>query len=99
MTLLQKPSLAVVGSAVAGDLLPLDAIHHVVIVPAKLLARRHVLDGEECQGGEPQVVTLGKDVLDKNIWITAMVEITSDISLSHGVHDVDVFIRTIQLPD
>ena len=64
MTLLKKPPLAVVSTAIASDLLPLDAIHHVVIVPAKLLARRHVLDREEGQGGEPQIVTLGKDVLD-----------------------------------
>ena len=69
MTLLKKPSLAVVGSAVAGDLLPLDAIHHVVVVPAKLLARRHVLDGEEGQGGEPQIVTLGEDVLNEDVQI------------------------------
>ena len=44
-------------------------------------------------------MALGKDVLYKNIWITAMVEISSDIALCHGVHDVDVFIRTIKFPD
>jgi len=81
---LEQSALAVGGSTVADHLLALHRPHLVVIVPAELTASGDELQGEESDGGEPEVMTLHKDVLHEDVWIAGVVEVATDVALGSG---------------
>ena len=46
----------------------------------------------------PHIVSVHEDVLDEHVWVTAVVEISSDVTYGLGVHDVDVLGFPVVLP-
>ena len=85
---LQQFPTAVIRATAAVELLARDGSHLVVVVPAQLLSGPHVGRGEEGDPREPLVVSVHEHVLDKNVGIAGMVEVSPNVSNGFGVHDV-----------
>ena len=87
---LKQLSTAVIRATAAVELLARDGSHLVVVVPAQLLPGAHVGGGEEGDPGEPEVVSVHEDVLNKYVGIAGVVEVSPNVSYRLGVHDVKI---------
>merc|ERR1712105_423064 len=65
-------------------------VNLVVVVPAELFTSLDKLAGEEGDRGKPEVVSFLEYVLHKNVWITAVVQKSTNISSLHGVNNEGV---------
>ena len=89
---LKEPALAVKSPTVADDLLVLHGSNLVVVIPAKLLASRYKLHGKKGNTRESEVMAVYEHVLHKYIWVTAVVEVSANVSLRHRVHYINILV-------
>ena len=70
----------------------------IIIVPAELTPCPNVGGGEKGNPRKSEVVSVNKHILDKNIWIAAVVEIATNVTNGFCIHDVDIFTSAILSP-
>ena len=71
-------------------LLARNGANLVMIIPAQFPSGSDEVRGEEGNPREPQVVSVHKHILDKDIGVAAVVEIATDVADALGIHDVDI---------
>merc|ERR1719318_367482 len=80
------------------DLLVSNRPNLVSIVPAQLLSRSHEGGGVEGNPRKPEVMSVHKNILNKDIGVAAVVQVPPNIPNCLCIHDVGLLSFTKQLP-